>query len=97
MFYNTRELYKLYKNEGDSHKIYIDGKKVSKIQEVFNKEMIPETHPYYEFYDIYAHTVITFTDGTTTKIKDEAIQVHIEKPTILLGCCSGRIIPINYS
>lgn len=82
MYYNIRELYKTFdenKRKLLRKTFFIDGKMVDNMQEVFDKEIIPESHPYYEFMDVYNHTVVTFSDGSYTKYRNDYVEVIINK------------------
>lgn len=85
MYYTIRELYKVFtenKKKSLGQIYFINGNMVENICEVFDKEVILESHPYYEFKDIYNHTIVTYTDGSYQKYYDDYVEVSINK-TIL--------------
>lgn len=85
MYYTIRELYKVFtenKKKSLGQIYFINGNMVENICEVFDKEVILESHPYYEFNDIYNHTIVTYTDGSYQKYYDDYVEVSINK-TIL--------------
>lgn len=83
MFYDIHELF-IYFNQNKEKinkgqiKVFHKEKHIKKIEELFNREIIPESRPYYEFRVTYLGSVITFIDNSTLMIKDRCnISVNI--------------------
>jgi len=85
MFYNIRELYITFEKEKNINTFITNNKEIESIKEIFDKKLIPETHPYYEFFDVYNYSIIFFTDKSSEKYND-IIEVTIKKKKINCLC-----------